>query len=162
MDRRETVGPLISYEEGQLKEIPSIPHQVPMLSTKLQEYWELSQSQRSLGLAGRSGTNPPVNSASGFSHAPTNILPDRSIDNIAGQQPVEKLKGFTSGMAPRTLGMNVRASSNSDLLPNVEIQNTFHVNVNNESGELGSLGEFSDKIADILREQALQHGIDIT
>jgi len=42
----------------------------------------------------------------------------------------------------------------------VEIQNTFHIEVKSEGDRTTT--ELSERIADILREQALQHGIDIT
>jgi hypothetical protein len=144
---------------------PDVNMPVPgsRLSNKLQEYWQLTNRQQSLGVDDDGAGRQTTRDTSGFPQiSRPNIFSERSLAEFSGQKLIDKLGTFTSGLTLREAGVNRRTADNPDLLPHVEIQNTFHVEVKNEPGSPGSLGDLSDKVADILREQALQHGIDIT
>ena len=140
----------------------SMPVPGSRLTKQLQEYGQLTNRKQSLGVDDDSVGRDTARDTSGFSQiSRPNIFPERSLAEFSGQKLVDKLDAFTSGLTLRKAGVNQRAADNPDLLPHVEIQNTFHVEVKNGPGGLG-FGDLSDKVADILREQALQHGIDIT
>jgi hypothetical protein len=80
---------------------------------------------------------------------------------MPGHELAERLRAFASGQ-------NVSSSAaRSSIFPPGEsgaadVQNGFRIAAPGRGGRDETLEEFSTKLADILREQALQHGIDIT
>jgi hypothetical protein len=160
--RAERGGSSIANKEERTTPGASMRVQGSRLSNKLEEYWQLTNSKQSLGVDDHGAGRETARGSSGFSQMfRPNIFTKRSLAEFSGQKLVDKLEAFTSGLTLREAGVNQPATNNPDLLPDVEIQNTFHVEVKNGPAGLG-FGDLSDKVADILREQALQHGIDIT
>jgi hypothetical protein len=98
--------------------------------------------------------------APGFPSAQVNSDGARSWPEISAQRLAERLNHFVSGEAmPPDL---LPAAEASEGLGKVEVQNIFHIQVNPQAGEIASLQDLSTQVADVLREQAIQHGIDIT
>ena len=158
--RTESGNWSIAGKEKRIRQGPGVPLPESRLSTGLQEYWQLNKHQQSNALHEDGPRGPTPHGATGFSQT-SHIFPERSLAELTGQPLLDKIDALTFGLAVRKAGVNQPATNNSDLLPHVEIQNTFHVEVKNGPAGLG-FGDLSDKVADILREQALQHGIDIT
>lgn len=138
----------------------------PIFVERLREYWHLNQSGHT------SGENPnlhdpetmDVKGDKAFSPA---LLPNahssRSWPEMIGRQLDHKLRPFVSGKESPASSGNIQKSTQSELPEKVEIQNVFNIEVKPEgNGNTGPNTELSEKITDILREQALQHGIDIT
>jgi len=75
---------------------------------------------------------------------------------LAGADVGARLRSWREQSRPR------RAAIRSDEIrrPEVSIRNAFHVSIYGDQPQ--STRELSDRVAAILREQALQHGIDIT
>jgi hypothetical protein len=79
------------------------------------------------------------------------------------RQLSQRMTSMITGQGNPGLSKQTQQKVYSGLPDRVEIQNIFHVDVKSIDGSgAGSLGDLSDKIAQILREEALQHGIDIT
>ena len=139
----------------------SIQPATPILVEKLQEYWELSQqeliSERSSNQLLRMENDGKRNLPS-FSASPNSNLALRSWPEMTGQQIAQKLRAFASG---REVSKQVQQTIHTNLPERVEIQNVFNLEVKSERAA-DSMADLSEKIADILREQALQHGIDVT
>ena len=94
---------------------------------------------------------------------PTGALPGRNWPRLSGHKMAERLQAFVSGSLPPEPGH--AAATNADGR-RVEINNTFNIQVG-PGAEGGGTGEaalidLSDQVAEILRQQAIQHGIDVT
>lgn len=133
-----------------------------LLTRKLQEYSELSRPQHTSGRA--SSQTLGTEEKSGTAVAPQ--LPwhpaaqaARPWPELTAQQVARKVRALGANASPG----RARQTVNSGLPEKVEIQNVFNIEVQaGGSGSAASADDLSEKIADILREQALQHGIDIT
>lgn len=126
---------------------------------KLREYWMLSQQgQRTEGELSQRADVEKERGRNVPSHIlPNSPLTSRSWPQMTGGQVAQKLGAFVSGDvdASKQIGQTLHPGASEK----VEIQNTFHIEVKSEGDRTTDL---SERIADILREQALQHGIDIT
>ncbi len=90
---------------------------------------------------------------------PNSAQPPRSWPEITGQQAARRI----SSLGTEASSYRAVQTVNTSAPEKVEIQNIFNI----EIGAASSRGEgwadnLSEQIADLLREQALQHGIDIT
>jgi len=126
---------------------------------KLREYWMLSeQGQR---VERESSQRTDVEKEKGGNALPHTLpnrpLASRSWPQMTGGKVAQKLGAFFSGDIDASKG--VGQTFHPGASEKIEIQNTFHIEVKSEGDRTTDL---SEKIADILREQALQHGIDIT
>ncbi len=99
-----------------------------------------------------------------FSTLSGRTLASRSWPEMTGQQIAQRLHAFVSGQGSSDSSQRVqKITPINPSSEKVEIQNIFNIEVEASGGrEAGSLRDLSEKIAHILREQALQHGIDIT
>jgi hypothetical protein len=82
---------------------------------------------------------------------------------MTGQQVADTLRAFVASQSVTTPVARPQHSSVTDLSDKVAMHNVFHIAVQMAgAGGADSLQGLSDKVADILRVQAVQHGIDIT
>lgn len=133
-----------------------------LLAKKLQEYWELSKPQQPSEKASSQTTSTEAKSKTpATTHPPwhpTTQAP-RSWPELTAQQVAQRIRSLGAS----TSSSRVLQTVNSNPPEKVEIQNVFNIEVKAgaERGT-GSADDLSERIADILGEQALQHGIDIT
>ena len=80
----------------------------------------------------------------------------RAWPNLTGRDVSEKLRSFTNTTNP--FQKPARLSST----PERQIQNVFNIEVNHANQHSANFDDLGDRIAQILHEQALQHGIDVT
>jgi hypothetical protein len=79
---------------------------------------------------------------------------------LSGRLVAERLQAFVAGGLPPEPG---GAAGSSGEGQRVEVNNTFHIQVGSAADRDGSpLGELSNQVAEILRQQAIHHGIDVT
>ncbi|HWP47397.1 MAG TPA: hypothetical protein VNM22_09575 [Candidatus Limnocylindrales bacterium] len=98
-----------------------------------------------------------------FSTLSGRTLASRSWPEMTGQQIAQRLHAFVSGQGGSDSSQRIQKITPINSSEKVEIQNIFNIDVEASEGkEMGSLRDLSEKIVHILREQALQHGIDIT
>ena len=76
----------------------------------------------------------------------------------------ERLNAFVAGGLPLEIAREDGAPTDGRRL---EINNTFNIQVGSAAeGDVGtgdaSLEDLSDRVAEILRQQAIRHGIDVT
>jgi hypothetical protein len=135
-----------------------------VLVKKLREYWQLAGHAQS---PDRASTPPPVamqpEGTKGAQPLPgttgTGASPGRWPE-VTGRQLARKLDDAAAS-APGSF-KRVQQTVH-DTPEKVEIQNIFNVEVRADGGRAaGFSDDFSESIADLLREQAIQHGIDLT
>lgn len=82
---------------------------------------------------------------------------------ITGDQVATRLQAFVSGASVSASVPPVHEASNTSPTNPGAIQNSFHIQVNmrGENDHQWN-SDLSEHIADVLREQAIQHGIDLT
>jgi hypothetical protein len=129
---------------------------------KLEEYWRLSQQEpiaeqnknAAMRMAKEGGKSAPA-----FSAPMNKPVVAPTWPEMTGQQIAQKLHAFVSGRGAAVMEQMRQANTPEQL----EIRNVFNIEVKT-GGKSGAeaFSDLSEKIADILREQALQHGIDIT
>jgi hypothetical protein len=132
-----------------------------LLAEKPREYWELSQTQPTSAKA-----SDHVVAASSRSESPAATQPQRPA--MASPQPWPDATARQLARKVRSSGADLsstRASQtiNSGSPDKVEIQNVFNIEVKPSGvGAADSSDDLSERISDLLRQQALQHGIDVT
>ena len=93
----------------------------------------------------------------------TEDLRQRGLLKVATSNEDRRQKELFLTAKGQIFTKQVQQTVHSDLPEKVEIQNVFNINMKAQDNGIGnSTMELSEKIADILREQAIQHGIDIT
>lgn len=134
--------------------------QTSILVEKLREYWELSQreQQREYVLNQKDDICKETgkNISSSISPPATSIM--HSWPEITEQQISQKIRSIISGQEPFDFPEHAEIQNN--LPGKVEVKNVFNIDM--KASGSSSINDLSEKIVDILREQALQHGIDIT
>lgn len=136
----------------------------PVLVEKLREYWRLSRPENSPEKISAYPGSPITdggNADASFPALPRYTPAPGSWPEMTGQQAAKNIDSFISGRGTPGSVRSVRQVIQSDLPEKVEIQNVFNIQVKNEESRENSR-DLSEKIADILHEQALQHGIDVT
>ncbi len=136
----------------------------PVLVEKLREYWRLSRPENSPEKIPAHPGSPITersNADTSFPALPRYTIAPGSWPEMTGRQVAEKIDSFISGRGAPGLARSVRQVIQSDLPEKVEIQNVFNIQVRSEESR-GNSRDLSEEIADILHEQALQHGIDVT
>ncbi len=136
-----------------------------VLVERLREYWCLCQEEQMSARASREAIAMVAGQGRGAVTSPPPppaLPPPRSWPEIAAWQAARKLYALASGGSRFGPAGRVQQKIKSDLPEKVEIQNIFNVEVKGEKDLSGSIADLSEKIADILREQAIEHGIDIT
>jgi hypothetical protein len=79
---------------------------------------------------------------------------------MAAHTLADRLNRFVSGEAASSAATPLEQSEKGE--GPVEVQNIFHIQVHPQADGIASLQGLSDQVTEILREQAVQHGIDIT
>jgi hypothetical protein len=131
------------------------------LERKLERYWELRQpapaAEREAPAQLERETGERANAAfvplSSVRTAPT--WPEQVGQQAALQAQQFLARPGQNGSSRRVVG---QLDAGSD---KVEIQNVFNLEVQDGDGTR-STADLADTLADILREQAMQHGIDVT
>jgi hypothetical protein len=133
------------------------------LVAKLREYWRLDERAPSQDSASPppAAATPEEFKEAQTPHAAANAgSPRGRWPEATGQQLARKLAATAA--APPGSFKRVQQTVH-DSPDKVEIQNIFNVEVHADGpAGAGLAGDFSEAIADILREQAIQHGIDLT
>jgi hypothetical protein len=126
----------------------------------LGEYWQVHgperADERSTSTSSRIG-----NAAERQSPGPSDpLIKAKTQYEVASRDAADKLRAFVSGNQVSTAPMsNASAAVTSET---AVTQNVFNIAVQGGVQADASLEDFSTKLAGILREQALLHGIDIT
>jgi hypothetical protein len=89
------------------------------------------------------------------------MLPTRSWPELAGQDLAEQIQTFARGSSGAPLDVLSQSVAPPGSPERVEIKNYFQLALGG-NGSPGARRELADRLADVLREQAIQHGIDIT
>lgn len=133
---------------------------------KLREYWQLNQQEQSSTQSSRpvgSGEREESGNVSSLNALSHNPALTRPWPEITGQQLARNLRTAASGRGVSDVSKRIQQTIQSSPSEKIEIQNIFNIEMKSEdSNRVNSATNLSEKIADILREQALQHGIDIT
>ena len=127
----------------------------PCFVNSLNRYWQAAREARDTR---HSGSQPvtefPANTVSfpagDFEPGPA----PRAWPTSAGRDVSQKLRSFVD--------VNVPLKSRLSSAPDRQIQNLFNIEVNQASQQSSNYDDLGDRLAQILHEQALQHGIDVT
>jgi hypothetical protein len=135
---------------------------------ELNKYLHMSQAEQSSGpganrlpavdrVKGRQGKAPSFSLAAEETGR-ANSLPGMTEDEIA-----REINAFMKGGSDLSIDGNTHKDFSPGDPGKVRIHNTFNIKVGSDGQrETGTPGSLAEKIAVILGEQALQHGIDIT
>lgn len=126
------------------------------LVSSLNRYWQAVRETRDARHSQpQRPTDSPAHSASVPITEPEQRNASRPWPNLAGRDVSDKLRSFNTA---NPLQKSARLSSQ----PDRQIQNVFNIEVNHANQHVSNYDELGDRIAQILHEQALQHGIDVT
>lgn len=133
------------------------------LVSSLNRYWQALGETRNTSHANPHALAESSANADSFVNAASLPVTDavqrtasRPWPNVAGRDVAEKLRSFTNNSNP--LQKSTRLSS----APDPQIQNVFNIEVNHANQHDAAFDDLGDRLAQILHEQALQHGIDVT
>lgn len=125
------------------------------LESSVNRYWQAIREGRD---AGRSHSQPlaesPANSASFPVADAEQHRAQREWPTSTGVDASPKLRSFTDVSQP--------SKSRFTLAPERQPQNDFNIEVNHPNHHSSNFDDLGDRLAQILHEQALQHGIDVT
>jgi len=134
--------------------------EMPLLEKKLRQYWKLSQPVHTDD-SNPSESSPASNllqtSVPGFSEPLAFTPASRPWAEVVGRELSRKARA-----AGNHFPGDISKSTSQRSAEKVEIQNVFNIEVRNEASSAHGLDDLSEKITEILNEQALQHGIDVT
>jgi hypothetical protein len=148
MPRQSPVQPAISPTT---KSLPL----TPALVSCLNRYWQAVREGRDTGdLHSQPLTEPPANTVSFPVADSEQRTAPRAWPTSVGRDVSQKLRSVTDLNAP----LKSRLSS----APDRQIQNVFNIEVNHANHQSSNFDDLGDRLAQILHEQALQHGIDVT
>lgn len=137
-----------------------------LLVTKLETYWKLVRENMN-------NKRAVENTRSAGSPIETPIkdrFPD-AIDpghgpqwpSMIGQAAARRIKAFQAAGTPSSGSGHPMHQQQMSIADKIDIQNIFKIEMPSRAEQPSDPGyDLSDKIADILRHQAIQHGIDIT
>jgi hypothetical protein len=130
------------------------------LVTSLKRYWQSMREDRPSNQAPQSttiATDSPKRAASvPVSNADEPLTP-RAWPTLVGRDLSEKLRSF--GENAHQLARPPLRTSRVD--SDRQIQNIFNIEFNNSNQHSPNYDDLGERIAEILHEQALQHGIDV-
>ncbi len=131
-----------------------------LLEKQLRQYWQLAQEERNhqpgfyQANAAEVSSQPEVPVVTESSGDAFN---SRSWHGSLGREISRKAR-LASAQLPGHTANNMSQRSTEK----VEIQNVFNIEVKNQTDSTRGFDDLADRIAEILNEQALQHGIDVT
>ena len=139
-----------------------------MLAVKIREYWQLTR--RELQRTVDAASAPMLAGRGTFRTEPDALAPAADAERVPAlnaSAAEERLRGFSAGRLPSEPGARREMSQ---LAPPGVLSADRHLNPRSALiGESASPlrapqsnWDLSERIADLLREQALQHGIDLT
>ncbi len=130
----------------------------PAFISSLKRYWESARERHDTGSAPTQGPLTATSASTvDFSVSePEQRAAPPAWPNFVGRDVAEKLRSLTNATNP--LQKPARLSSQLDR----QIQNVFNIEVNHANQYAPAYDNLGDRIAEILHDQALQHGIDIT
>jgi hypothetical protein len=141
------------------------PATAPALLKRLQEYWQLSRREpsREKDASQRADAETFAGKNSSPPHdAPAGASSPRPWPELAARQAARKIFSAASRPAAHPPA-RVRQTINHDAPDKIEIQNIFNIEMKPDEARGAESGSaLAESLADILREQALQHGIDVT
>jgi hypothetical protein len=134
--------------------------ELPLLERKLQQYWKLSQP-------GRTGYRNPGESSPAGGISQTSVAGfSEPLGLTPASRPWAELVGREISRKARAASNQIHSEASSSMshrsTGNVEIQNVFNIEVRSGSNGANGFDDLSERITEILNEQALQHGIDVT
>lgn len=128
----------------------------PALVNSLQRYWELMPEKRETHTLQPSHAEV-LTGAAGFPITePEQRTASRSWPTFTGNDVAEKLRAFGTG------SHSSLKPTRSNTTPDHQVQNVFNIEVRNGNQNAPTYDDLGERIAAILHEQALQHGIDVT
>lgn len=131
------------------------------LVSSLKRYWQAAREERNTNHAPQSPTLP-TGSPNGAANIPVRDLAEpqtpRAWPTFAGRDLSAKLRSFASNPSQPTAAPLTAARVESDR----QIQNVFNIELNNANQHAPNYDDLGDRLAEILHEQALQHGIDVS
>ena len=132
------------------------PTVAPTLVNSLNRYWASTSARQSTS---HTATERPVTeSLANPVDFPVTEPEQRTVSSpwptSVGRDVSQKLRSFADVNHP----LKSRLSS----APDGRIQNVFNIEVNEANHQSSSFDDLGDRLAQILHEQALQHGIDVT
>ena len=114
-------------------------------------------TQKASSIASSQGTSGGAKTIQ--ANLPLDVTASAPWSDMIGREVAEKVRSIASGQTTSRSAQTIP----TNLPEKVEIQNIFKVEVKPQTdNQDSSVTDLSEKIADIIREQALQHGIDIT
>ena len=133
-------------------------HPEPALVNSLKRYWELISERHETS---RLQLPPSLTEVlPGAANFPVSESDQRTTSHawpvLAGAAVADKLRAFSAGSHPSLKPAQFNPTHDH------QIQNVFNIEVKNANPLAPDYDDLGDRIAQILAEQALQHGIDIT
>ena len=127
----------------------------PCFVNSLNRYWQAVREARETRHSGsQTVTEFPANPGSFPDGDSEQHTAPRAWPTSVGRDVTQKLRSF--------VGVDVPLKSGLGSAPDRQIQNLFNIEVNQASHQSSNYDDFGDRLAQILHEQALQHGIDVT
>jgi hypothetical protein len=129
----------------------------PTLVSSLHRYWQTVREERNTRQSHQQHSTASATNAVDFpvTDSEQRTAP-HSWPTAVGRDVSAKLRSFTDAQNP--LQKSRRLSST----PERQIQNVFNIEVNQANQQSSGYDDLGDRLAQILHEQALQHGIDVT
>lgn len=136
------------------------------LIQSLQEYDQLSLSQVSSQRFRNESvlaTHDKPRITNGEGSPVVGLPPQASWPQLTGEEMVKRLQIFTSEVSNAGAPPSSNGTFSTMAQSYGPIQNSFHIEVNMNGRSTDESGQdLSEQIADVLRGQAMQHGIDVT
>ncbi|UCH93946.1 MAG: hypothetical protein JSV88_27270 [Candidatus Aminicenantes bacterium] len=163
-------APLPGKDKDRGSSLPAQFQKAPgeILVKKLNQYLHINQANQSPQpganklpavdmVKERPGKAPTFSFAEGETSRP-NSWPKMTEDQVA-----REINAFMKARSDLSTAGQTHQAFSPDDPGKIRIQNAFNIKLGDDGQrEVGTLGSLAEKISDILREQALQHGIDIT
>jgi hypothetical protein len=132
-----------------------------MLAQKLKQYWELHHNQETMKkeAAQQRASDTQLNEAELHPQSTSRSCSTSSWPEQTAQQLARQMSGAGRALSSSQTRQQVQTGTPDKL----EIQNIFNIELKSSAGNLTDpASKLADSLSEILREQALQHGIDIT
>jgi hypothetical protein len=150
---------LPSFEQPRRDRTPIAATSV--LAQKLKQYWELHHNQETMKKEAvqQRASNTQLNEAELHPQSTSRSRSASSWPEQTAQQLARQMRGAGRSLSSSQTRQQVQTGTPDKL----EIQNIFNIELKSSAGNLtDTASELADSLSEILREQALQHGIDIT